>query len=162
MSPQPHIAAAGTAAHRQSRQGFTLLETLIAMVVLTVGMLGQSLLYVEALRLNRTAIHRARAIGLAADMAERMLTGVTTADIMIRCVNSFANCNGTGVANDEAAEWLREVAAQLPIGTMTTIRAAAPAASGTSTHRYDITLRWPDAGRTPWASYTLTILSAAR
>jgi len=162
MSPQPHSAAAGTAARRQIRQGFTLLETLITMVILTVGMLGQSLLYVEALRLNRTAIHRARAIGLAADMAERMLAGATTADIMIRCVNSSANCIATGVANDEAGEWLREVAAQLPNGTITAILAAAPAASGTSTHRYDITLRWPETGRTPWASYTLTMLSPAR
>lgn len=53
-------------------QGFTLLETLIALVVLSVGMLGIASLHVEGLRNGRTASLRTKAIAIATDMAEKM------------------------------------------------------------------------------------------
>lgn len=53
-------------------QGFTLLESLIALVVLSVGMLGIASLHVEGLRNGRTASLRTKAITLATDMAEKM------------------------------------------------------------------------------------------
>ena len=53
-------------------QGFTLLETLIALVVLSVGMLGIASLHVEGLRNGRSANLRTKAITLATDMAEKM------------------------------------------------------------------------------------------
>lgn len=53
-------------------KGFTLLETLIALVVLSVGMLGIASLHVEGLRNGRTANLRTKAITLASDMSEKM------------------------------------------------------------------------------------------
>lgn len=54
------------------QRGFTLLETLIALVVLSVGMLGIASLHVEGLRNGRTASLRTKAVVHAADMAEKM------------------------------------------------------------------------------------------
>ncbi|MFK7886840.1 MAG: type IV pilus modification protein PilV [Gammaproteobacteria bacterium] len=56
---------------RRSR-GFSLIETLVAMVVLATGMLGIAALYVESLRAGRSAHSRTLAINLAADMADRI------------------------------------------------------------------------------------------
>lgn len=54
------------------QQGFTLLESLVAMVVLSVGMLGVGALYVESLQSGRDAVIRSKAVTLAADMADRI------------------------------------------------------------------------------------------
>lgn len=57
---------------RKSSRGFSLIETLVAMVVLATGMLGIAALYVESLRAGRSAHSRTLAINLAADMADRI------------------------------------------------------------------------------------------
>jgi type IV pilus assembly protein PilV len=56
--------------HRQ--RGVTLVESLVALVVLSVGMLGIAGLYVESLRAGRSALLRTHAIALASDMADRI------------------------------------------------------------------------------------------
>ncbi len=53
-------------------RGFTLIEALVALVVLSIGMLGIAALYVESLKAGRTAIYRTQAVALAADMADRI------------------------------------------------------------------------------------------
>ena len=53
-------------------KGFTLVEVLVALVVMSVGMLGIAALYLEGLRAGRTALYRTTAVNLAADMADRI------------------------------------------------------------------------------------------
>lgn len=53
-------------------RGFTLIEVLVALVVMSVGMLGIAALYLEGLRAGRTALYRTTAVNLAADMADRI------------------------------------------------------------------------------------------
>ncbi len=57
---------------RRLQRGFTLLESLVAMVVLSVGMLGVGALYIESLQSGRDAVIRSKAVNLAADMADRI------------------------------------------------------------------------------------------
>ena len=59
-------------APRRIVRGFSLIETLVAMVVLATGMLGIAALYVESLRAGKSAHSRTLAINLAADMADRI------------------------------------------------------------------------------------------
>lgn len=59
-------------APRRRVRGFSLIETLVAMVVLATGMLGIAALYVESLRAGRSAHSRTLAINLASDMADRI------------------------------------------------------------------------------------------
>ena len=53
-------------------RGFTLVEVLVALLVLAVGMLGLAVLLVEGLQGSRSAIEHTQAVNLAADIAERM------------------------------------------------------------------------------------------
>ena len=52
--------------------GFSIVEALVALVVLSVGMLGIAALYVESLRAGRSAVYHTQAVNLAADMADRI------------------------------------------------------------------------------------------
>jgi type IV pilus assembly protein PilV len=53
-------------------RGFSLIEILITLIVLSVGLLGLVALHVEGLRSSRSAYLRTKAIGFASDMADRM------------------------------------------------------------------------------------------
>jgi prepilin-type N-terminal cleavage/methylation domain-containing protein len=119
------------------RRGFTLMEVLVAVVVMTVGMLGISMLIIEGLRTNRNAIYRTAAVSLAADMAERLRAGGTAPG-----------------ADVERALWQQEVATQLPGGATATIDIS-PAADNPQLQRFEIRLMWPEAGRPTKASYRL-------
>lgn len=53
-------------------KGFTLIEVLIAMLVLAIGLLGMAALQTYTLRSNLSAYHRGQGIQLLYDMADRM------------------------------------------------------------------------------------------
>src|SRR5512138_827355 len=57
---------------REPAAGFTLIEVLIALVVLAIGMLGIAAVYLEGLRASRDALLRTQAVILAADMGDRI------------------------------------------------------------------------------------------
>jgi type IV pilus modification protein PilV len=52
--------------------GFGLIESLVALLVISVGMIGIAGLYGHGLRANGTALYRTIAVNLAADMADRI------------------------------------------------------------------------------------------
>ena len=49
--------------HQQA--GFTLVECMVALVVLAVGMLGVAALYIEGLRAERTSVFHTTAVNMA-------------------------------------------------------------------------------------------------
>lgn len=55
-----------------NNQGFTLIEMLIALLVLSVGLLGLASLQSNGLRMNDSAYFRTQAVMLGYDMLERM------------------------------------------------------------------------------------------
>ena len=60
-----------TKAHR-SQTGFSLIEAMVSLVVISVGMIGIASLYGQGLGASRTALFRTQAVNLAADMADRI------------------------------------------------------------------------------------------
>jgi type IV pilus assembly protein PilV len=54
------------------RRGFTLLEVLVALLVLSVGLLGLAGLQAHSLRNNHSAMLRSQAVALGYDMLDRM------------------------------------------------------------------------------------------
>ena len=58
----------------RAARGLSLIETLVTIVVISVGMLGIAAVYVESLKAGQTAVLRTRAVALAADMADRIRT----------------------------------------------------------------------------------------
>lgn len=59
-----------------SQRGFSLLEVLVALVVLSIGLMGIASMQVVGLQFNQQAITSTRAIELAADMADRIRANV--------------------------------------------------------------------------------------
>ena len=57
---------------RKSQRGFTLVEIMVALLVMAVGMLGIAALYIESLRSGHMSVSYTNAVTLAADMADRI------------------------------------------------------------------------------------------
>ena len=57
---------------KNTETGFGLVESLVALVVVSVGMIGIAALYGQGLGAGRTALFRTQAVNLAADMADRI------------------------------------------------------------------------------------------
>jgi type IV pilus assembly protein PilV len=144
--------------HRRAN-GFTLVEVLVALVVMTVGMLGVAVLYVEGLRMNRTSIFRTLAVGLTSDMADRIransevpasYAGAGPGDNN-NCVNGIATCTAAQQAEDDWFWWWNDITTHLPAGVEANIDVVAVG----NLNRYEIRLSWAEPGQVQLVSYTL-------
>lgn len=128
----------------RSQSGFTLLEILVAVVVLSLGMLGLAGLQAATLRNNQVAYYRAIAVQQTYDMADRIranqaavlagaydnLTAVIPADP--DCVGAV--CTAANMAVADHAQWNANNARMLPGGSGTVVAAGGRA--------FDITITW--------------------
>lgn len=99
------------------QHGTTLVETLVALVVLSIGLLGVAALQMASLRNNHAAHTRSQATALAYDVADRMRANRTAAtngnyDVAI---GSAIATPGT-LAEIDLAAWKNSLAAALPAG----------------------------------------------
>jgi type IV pilus assembly protein PilV len=141
-------------ARRQRCRGITLLEVLVALVVLGIGLLGTAALLAASLRATRTALHRTVAVDLATGLADRIRAD-RAADTDWRC---GVPCDPALAGNPEAAVvlqgWLAEVAAALPEG----VGAVDYATGGEDgPGAYEITLRWAEADPAAPAGFSLRV-----
>lgn len=99
--------------------GFTLIEILVAIVILSIGLLGVASMQVQGLRNNQSAYLRTQATLLAYDMADRMRTnsqeaidgtydnfnssGVVPPDP--QCITNVAGCSSLNLALTDLHEW---------------------------------------------------------
>ena len=114
--------------------GFTLLEVLVAVVVLSFGMLGVVGLQAAALQANKDARYQSSAARLARELGD-MMRGNNTVAIMTGTANPYlvtnftgtvpsapSNCytstacvgNGMLIAQFEISDWLERVKEELP------------------------------------------------
>lgn len=77
---------------KYKQQGFTLLEVLITIIILSVGMLGVANLQMLGLNYNNNAYHRSQAVQLAYDIIDRMRLNPTA-------VRAGNYSGGTSVGN---------------------------------------------------------------
>ena len=59
-----------------AQPGFSLIELLVAVIVLSVGLLGATALQTSTLASNQTNYHKAEALRILADLSERMRANV--------------------------------------------------------------------------------------
>lgn len=134
--------------------GFTLVEVLIALVVLSIGMLGIAALYLESLRASRAALVRTEAVTLASDIADRIRANRNPLNAYDCGGTCDAGEGGNAIAIADLNAWRAAVAAQLPGGT-TSITYAAAAANATNI--YTVTIGWSEVGYTNPLTYVLRV-----
>ncbi len=103
---------------RPTQTGFTLLEVMIAVLVLGIGLLGLAHLQITSLKHNQSAEFRSQASVFAADMLDRMRANQTAAkngNYAIDIDDDPPN-NTDSVANADIAQWLQQINAVLPQG----------------------------------------------
>lgn len=103
---------------RKRQQGFTLLEVMIALLILSIGLLGLAALQTTGLRSNQMASMRTLATQFTYDMMDRMRSnpaGVAAGEYEIARTDSTATTPATTTEID-LAEWRNNVATRLPNG----------------------------------------------
>lgn len=140
--------------------GFTLVEVLIALIIMSVGMLGIAGLYVHSMNAGRTSVFRHQAVSLAGDVADRIranpLAGVNYQVVGVNnnCVDGGIDCNATQMAQNDILIWDLQAADSLPTGTVNIQFTDNPAPTPDT---YVITIAWVEAGQTPPPQYAITI-----
>ncbi|MDQ2696627.1 MAG: type IV pilus modification protein PilV [Pseudomonadota bacterium] len=106
--------------------GFSLIEVLIAVIILSIGLLGMARLQIISMQNNNGAFYRSQATLLANEILDRMRLNLTAAgsyaiaaDAPAPAADScVANpCDPAAVAQADLMEWRAEIARLLPAGT---------------------------------------------
>ena len=147
--------------HTQRRaRGFSLVEALVALLVLSIGMLGIAGLHLDSLRSGRVTILRSQAVTLASDLADRIRAnregGTAYGDDVTGEPDLVEDCTAGGCTPAEMAEhdkalWQAAVAAALPSGA-----GAVDTDAATNPTTYTITITWLEPGLGE-QSYVLSI-----
>ena len=118
-----------------NQAGFTLMEVLIALLILSIGLLGLASLQTNGLRSNQMASMRTTATQLANDIADRMRANPTGVDAQRYVIATSdadpvipvgetcegTTCTSTQMATYDLAQWRGAVRA-LPGGTSAIVR----------------------------------------
>ena len=152
--------------HKSYIHGFTMLEVLIAIVVIAFGLLGIAGLQAFAMKNNYSASLRITATTLANDMVDRMKANyiaVTNGDYNKPNTTDYATavascltttgCTSQELAQNDLNEWAQRLAAALPNGRGIVCldstpndggTVAAPACDNAGTTMYVVKIWWID------------------
>ena len=102
-------------------RGFSLVEVLIALVIMSIGMLGIAGLYVQSLQAGRTSMLRHHAVTLAGDIADRIRANPTAGAAYAaatgadnNCVAMNADCDVAEMAAHDIFLWQAQALEFLP------------------------------------------------
>ena len=133
-SHQPH----------DGQQGFSLVEVLITLVIMSIGMLGIAGLYVQSMQAGRTSMFRHHAVTLASDVADRIRANPTAGAAYTAangtdndCVNGGVNCNAAQMAGHDILLWQEQAGDSLPGGQVGIVFDG-----GVVPATYQITISW--------------------
>lgn len=126
--------------------GFSLVEAMVSLVVISVGMIGIAALYGQGLSAGRTALYRTQAVSLAADMADRIranrlgLMNYNDPPANNNCEPGGVACTPDLMAAHDLWVWTTQIANQLPtgVGTVAVANGAPPS--------YTIRVDWQETG----------------
>lgn len=129
--------------------GFTLIEALVAIVIVSIGLLGSAWLQIYSMRTTQNAYLQSQAAVIAADLADRIRANPEGAELGVYddidtgelpsdpdCIDE--GCSPTQLANHDIREWSAQVtgtSALLPSGSATVSR---------SGEVYTVTLNWTE------------------
>jgi type IV pilus assembly protein PilV len=99
--------------NKSRQRGLTLIESMVALVVISIGLLGIAALQLTAMQMNSSALHQSKAVWAGYAMADRIRTnnirfadysGIDTNDPYSQdCMSN--PCNNDEMVTADAAEW---------------------------------------------------------
>jgi len=111
---------------KRNEKGFTLLEVLISLVILSFGLLGMAGLQGASLKNNMIAYHRSQATILGFEVLESMRANRDAVDSYEIAVAVGGNlpAAGTTIAADDLEDWFDRIRNRLPNGGATITNSA--------------------------------------
>lgn len=132
---------------RRSVAGFTLIEVLIALIIMSVGMLGIASLYVQSMQAGRTSLFRHNAVTLAGDVADRIRANRTAGDVYEdpagadnNCIADGIDCTADEMAMHDILIWKQQARDTLPNGDVVIVHNAITPPT------YTIQVTWDEPG----------------
>ena len=140
------------------QRGFTLLEVLVALLVMSFGMLGIASMLLTNMRVNSSSVTKQLAIQSANNVVDRiranraaaLANAYNVSDLVVSGTPPYpatpgvdcgsASCSPANLATYDVWYWLTRDVAQLPLGT----GSIATQASGSNT-LLTVTVQWDDA-----------------
>jgi len=130
--------------------GFSMFEVMVALAVLSVGLLGAAGMLLDSLRTHAGALHRLGATQLACDMADRIranprgrLNYDTRSAVPVETC-AEAGCDAAQLAAEDRARFASAARALFTTDYTASVEFE-PAIGPASPDRYVISLRWRDA-----------------
>lgn len=145
---------------RNGQRGFSLVEVLITLVIMSIGMLGIAGLYVQSMQAGRTSTFRHHAVTLASDVADRIRANPTAGaayaaanGVDSNCVNGGIDCDAAEMAGNDILLWQDQARESLPGGQVGIVFDG-----GVLPATYQITISWsaPNPANQP-PTYIITI-----
>ena len=129
------------------QQGVSLVESMIALLVISIGLLGIAALQITSMKQNNSALHHSQAVWIASNMSERIRANFGAFDSYAAAGGIDTDtsptqdchagpCNIQQLVDGDAADWATEVQ-NLPAGRGTV--------TGTAT-MLTIRVMWDDEG----------------
>jgi type IV pilus assembly protein PilV len=133
-------------------KGFTLIETLIALVVLCIGLLGVAAMQLSSLRSNHGSAMRSQATFLAYDIIDRMRANRARALAGDYAIDLGEAAVAGTVAGDDLVAWKQNIARTLPAVDNAGVPEFADGSVAQVGDVFTVTIRWndyDDTGATP-------------
>lgn len=148
-----------TDAHSK-QQGFSLVEVLIALIIMSIGMLGIASLYVQSMQAGRTSLFRHSAVTLAGDVADRIRANRAAGVVYATpdgadngCVAGGVNCSAPQMAMHDIFIFEAQARDTLPNGDVVVLFDNA-----VNPPTYTITVTWDEPGVPQQYSFQIPIL----
>lgn len=149
----------------KTMKGFSLVEVLIALIVMSVGMLGIAGLYVQSMQAGRTSMLRHHAVTLAGDIADRIRANPTAGAAYVattgadnNCIAAGTDCTAAEMAAQDILTWQTQAASFLPVMGDGSQQVVVNFDAAAIPPLYTVTVRWdePTPDNIP-PSYTIQV-----
>lgn len=134
------------------QRGISLIESLVAMVVVALGILGILGVQMRTLTDTSTTVRRAQAIRLIEDLGERMKTNPNALGNIGAYVSAFnveptvgsctSGCDSAQLAAYDLAVWKKAIKASLPLGRASVFVPPAESGAGVQGRQLGVVVAW--------------------